>query len=145
MNKRTGQPLTTNLFRTDLARSQATKGIADAHEASVAEALGGRRTSGSGNKDFDKGDVKAVHVGSFELLIECKATQARSIKLMADWLVKITEEAGLGRVPALSIKFQPTALEDASRIRFRGRVISTEEEWVMVPLSVFKRMAGEDE
>lgn len=120
-------------------RAKATKGLSDVHEDMVAAALKGRKTSGSGNKDHDKGDVKDVRIGPLELLVECKATSARSMRLKSGWLVKITDEAAPTRIPALSIRFTEDALQQEAQARFR-RPIPTEEEWVMVPMSVFRRL-----
>lgn len=85
-------------------------------EARVAVKLGGEVQRGSGNQPHKRGDVKAR-----ELLVECKTTEARSIRVEAKWLEKITREAlEAGKEPALNIEIQKVKP-------------GTPRDWTMVP------------
>jgi hypothetical protein len=93
-------------------------------ESRVASQVGGKRQPGSGASDYAKGDVKQE-----KFLIECKMTQAGSIRVTGKWLSKISREAvAAGRKPALSIEIQ--GHDDPMM----------ERDWVMVPKSVFKML-----
>jgi len=139
-SKRKGLPIMPNLLRKDLDYAHATFGISKVHEASVARTFGGRITVGSGNKE-DKGDVK-VKSGAHDILFECKATNGATMRIKAAWLVKITEEAGFNRIPALCVKFMGYVLDNISMAKYHRRV-KVEEEWVAVPKSVFDRLLRE--
>lgn len=92
-------------------------------EKRVAGALGGKTQKGSGSKAFHKGDVKSA-----ELLVECKRTDADSMSVKKDWLIKIwNEAASYGKTPALSIEFDSMP----------GII---ERDWVAVPASVLRRL-----
>jgi hypothetical protein len=87
-----------------VARSQGQR-ASRKQEARIAESVGGRVTSGSGNTDFatQKGDVRK----QFELRIEGKTTKARSFILSLDTWQKIQYEAGAaGETPVMQIEFQ---------------------------------------
>ena len=100
-----------------------------AQENRVASRLGGKRQRGSGASDYAKGDVKTDN-----FLIECKQTEKKSLSIKGEWLSKITREAmAAGKTPALSIEIK--GVED--------RLV--EQDWVAVPMSVFRRLtAGDD-
>jgi Holliday junction resolvase len=99
------------------------------HEERIADHVNGRRQPGSGASDYAKGDVKASN-----FLIECKMTGKASIRVTGHWLAKITKEAmAAGKEPALAIEI---AGHDDPVL---------ERDWVMVPMSVFKRFADESE
>lgn len=70
-------------------------------EKKLAERVGGRRTSGSGNKR-EKGDVRKKGIAR----LEHKATQNKSFSVTREMLEKITL-AGMGsnEVPAMIIEF----------------------------------------
>ncbi len=109
-----------------------------AHEKKVATALGGRKQPGSGAFD-DKADVQK-HGGGFPLLVECKRTSGqKSIRLEAEWLSKVTQEAhARGSYPALSIQF-----DDEIMNKMQGLPEAT---WVALPMSVLRGLleaAGE--
>ena len=142
--KSIGGPVVPDLLRESTQRAAATTGLSNLHEGRVEKALNGRTTYGSGSQEFDKGDVKNVHVGPFELLIECKATSKLSMKFLAKWLVKITDEAGPNRIPAISIHFSRSSLDRVAKGVFR-RNIPTEEEWIAVPMSVFEQLVNHSE
>jgi hypothetical protein len=66
-------------------------------ETKINNILGGRKTIGSGNKWFDKGDIKWE-----KYLIEAKATAKKSISLKLSWIDKIEQEAFKeGKEPAI--------------------------------------------
>jgi hypothetical protein len=88
----------------------------------------GRTTRGSGCGN-DPGDIVLD-----EYLIEHKATVHRSLSLKYEWLSKITRLASSrSRRAALQISF----------VTPEGHPISGDASWVMVPVSVFKELAGE--
>lgn len=90
-------------------------------EDRLAKELGGRRQAASGALPGRRGDVDVP-----ELLIECKRTDKKSIRIEIEYLRKITEEAsGTGKVPALSI-------EIGDPPRFVSR------DWVLVPSGFLK-------
>lgn len=90
----------------------------------------GHRQAGSGASLYARGDVKTP-----DFLVECKLTQASSIRIERAWLVKITRQAlAAGKFPALAIEIQGG--EDDPLL---------ERDWVAVPVSVFKRLTEEEE
>lgn len=94
-------------------------------EDRVAKGLGGRRQPASGALPIPslKGDIQE---DSF--LIEAKRTNAKSLSVKAEWLMKIEAEAeAVGKLPALSIEIG-------------GMLPITERDWCMVPMSVFKAL-----
>lgn len=94
-------------------------------ESRIAKELDGRTTPGSGAFDGLKGDVKTA-----EFLIEAKRTDKSSISVKKEWLEKIDKEAiDIGKKPALVIELG-------------GMQGFTENEWVAVPMSVFKKLIG---
>lgn len=76
------------------------------HEESVAKALGGRVTSGSGAAPFSKGDVRLKNA-----LIECKTVmkEQEQVTVQKEWLPKIRKEAFAmnKQVAAVCINFGP--------------------------------------
>lgn len=98
-------------------------------ENRVASNLGGKRQRGSGASDYAKGDVKTD-----DFLVECKQTEKKSLSVKGKWLSKITREAmAAGKTPALSIEIK--GIED--------RLV--EQDWVAVPMSVFRRLTRDTE
>ena len=80
-------------------------------EKRVAKEVGGRRTSGSGNKK-EKGDVRLQGV----LRIEHKATQHKSFSVTADMLDKIELAArGCDEIPILVVEFLDSRGESYGR------------------------------
>ena len=117
-------------------------------EKATAKALGGRVQPGSGARGGFKGDVRDVVTPLVEFLIECKRTEGSSIRIQAQWLNKITTEAGPMRDPALAIQFEADVLQ---KIAEPDQIVA-ESDWIAVPRSVFKRLldavvevVGEDE
>lgn len=98
-------------------------------EKRVAKKLRGEEQRGSGNQPFKRGDVKACEENvQVELLVECKTTEARSIRVEAKWLEKITREAlEAGKEPALSIEIQQVKP-------------GTPRDWTMVPTEVLNNL-----
>lgn len=92
------------------------------HERGVRKALGGVETVGSGNKGM-KGDVWAGDRDAGQrLMVECKATEKRSISVKLDWLEKLVQEAHeAGREPVLAIRFEA--------MKFAGA-----KDWAAVPM-----------
>ncbi len=66
----------------------------------MASAVRGRRTLGSGNLPFDKGDVVS---GNRKWRIECKRTDKDRMTIERKWLIKIMKESR-GQIPALNIQ-----------------------------------------
>lgn len=103
-------------------------------EKDVAKAVGGRRRPASGALPFLKGDVDRDDSG-FPLLIECKRSSGKSIRLEASFLAKITTEALMeGKYPALAIQFDGSVMQDMSQA---GRQMSASTDWIAIPLSTF--------
>ena len=95
-------------------------------ETRVAKELGGRTQPGSGAFEHFKGDVKTP-----DYLMEAKRTDKNSITVKGEWLSKIDHEAiNAGKKPALVIEIG-------------GMTGFTENEWVAIPLSDFKKLIGE--
>lgn len=96
-------------------------------EDRVARRIRGRRQPGSGaiQNDAFKGDIKHDR-----FLIEAKRTNAKSITVKSEWLLKIEDEARiLDKLPALSLEI--------------GGVPPTiERDWCMIPMSVFDRLVN---
>ena len=84
--------------------------ISDKQERRVARRTGGRRQPGSGSQEHSKGDVKTDPI-----LIECKTTNKKSIRVEKNWLVKISREASAQqRDPVLVASF-PEMPSDVDR------------------------------
>lgn len=80
---------------------------------------------------YAKGDVTAA-----AYLIECKTTDAASLRITRKWLAKITREANaVQKVPALAFAIQGGRDDTAT-----GALL--EADWVCVPLSEWKRLTG---
>lgn len=126
------------IFDSDDSRKEATDRAPKLHERAVARNLGGRVRPASGALPGAKGDVSGVRVGEWETLVECKRTTNKSLSVKAEWLVKITAEAGT-RIPLLSIEFDESVISSADK-RFHlgiGGIGRTENRWVCMPESVF--------
>lgn len=92
-------------------------------EKRIAKELGGKTQPGSGCFDHFKGDVKLD-----DYLIEAKRTDKNSITVKAEWLSKIDHEAiNVGKTPALVIEIG-------------GMNGFTENEWIAIPMSEFKKL-----
>ena len=83
-----------------------TRDASSAHEQSVAKALGGKQTAGSGAAAFSKGDVRLPLA-----LIECKTVmkEQSQVTVQREWLPKIKKEAfAMGKqLGAVCINFGP--------------------------------------
>lgn len=123
------------IFDSDDSRKKATDKAPKLHERTVARSLGGRVRPASGALPGAKGDVSGVRVGEWETLVECKRTTNKSLSVKAEWLAKITAEAGT-RIPLLSIEFDESVIFSAER-RLQAGTGRTENRWVCMPESVF--------
>lgn len=96
-------------------------------ENRLAKRFRGKRVGGSGANYHSKGDVRDVHVGEKEFLVEAKQTAKASISVKWSWLKKISREAeDNGCEPALAIEIQG------------GESDTTDRDWVMIPARVFE-------
>lgn len=111
-------------------------------ETRVAESLASRLTMASGASARDKGDIETpvwnlkdeYNPESYQFRIECKSSQNQSMALKRGWLHKIAQEAqGYCQTPALIVSFTDE----------EGRTTSRHDDWVMIPLSVFKELFGD--
>jgi len=103
-------------------------GTPTAQEDRIAEAVGGKRVPGSGASQYAKGDVSED-----DFLIECKLTEAGSLRVTQKWLEKITAEAeAQDKMPALAIEIQG------------GERRLAERDWIAIPRSVFTRLLDKD-
>lgn len=86
--------------------TMTTRDASSMHEQSVAKALGGRQTAGSGAAAFSKGDVRLQLA-----LIECKTVmkEQSQVTVQREWLPKIKKEAFAmnKQVAAVCINFGP--------------------------------------
>lgn len=112
-------------------------------ERRLADTLGGKVVSGSGNKSAVKSGVgrtvskgghhKTNRPGDVDLgdfLIDAKRTDAKSIRLEAEMFIKIQLEANsVGKEPALALEVQ-------------GLSPMTEKDWIAMPKSVFLKLIG---
>jgi hypothetical protein len=107
-----------------------------AQEKKVAEAIGGRRQSGSGSQEGAKGDNVREHSG-LPLVGECKRTTGKkSISVKVEWLSKITAEATAQHAyPFLDIQFDEDVVMEVARKRGE---LPPDNDWVMVPLSLWR-------
>jgi len=97
-------------------------------EKRIAKELDGKTQPGSGAFENYKGDVKTQ-----DYLMEAKRTDKNSITVKAEWLAKIDHEAiNAGKKPALVIEIG-------------GMNGFTENEWVAVPMSEFKKLTQKGE
>lgn len=109
-----------------LGRVETNRDRSARHEKRTAKELGGITIAGSGAFLGKKGDIAA---GDF--LIEKKQTNKGSISITRDHLSKITREAhAVSRKPAMNYEFETI-------------VAGTENNWVLIPLSVFKELMNE--
>ena len=83
-----------------------TRDASSMHEQSVAKALGGRQTAGSGASAFSKGDVRLPLA-----LIECKTVmkEQTQVTVKREWMPKIRKEAFAmnKQVASVCINFGP--------------------------------------
>ncbi len=88
-------PFTDRLNKNRLGKAGRTS------ENRLAKKLKGRQTIGSGNKDWDKGDIRRG-----EFLIEAKSTTNDAFKIEYAQLCKIVAESTTkAKIPALSVSF----------------------------------------
>lgn len=127
------------MMRADEPKRKATHAAPRRHERRVAKVLGGLVTPASGAVAGNKGDVKGVRAWLFDFLVECKTTCGNRLPLQAAWLAKVTNEAGPLRIPALAVRFEADVMERLSQ----QYGADTEQDWVMVPLSAFRKMQDE--
>lgn len=98
-------------------------------EKRIAKALGGKLTTGSGNKQRDKGDIKLA--GRLPFRIECKATTAVAMPVKLEWLAKIWKEAfEKNENPMLIFSF----------VAKDGKPLGPEAEWCVVPRRVMEEL-----
>lgn len=84
--------------------------------------VGGKRHRGSGASPWKKSDASGK-----QFQVECKQTGADSLRVTTEWLKKISQEAiACGKEPALHVRF-----------------LKAQEDWVMIPSHVFKRLIQE--
>jgi hypothetical protein len=123
-----------NNFYADTPKKPKSKGLgpsgtdmAKKQEKRVAKRSDGRRTPASGALPFAKGDVETrIH------LLECKTTGKKSLRVEQKWLAKIARESRMKlRDPGLVVSF-PDMPSDV------------EQDWVMLPLNVFRRLVGDE-
>lgn len=95
------------------------------HENDIAEVIDGRAvgTKGSRGAGHKRADARS---NKYE--VECKQTANKSISLKMEWLLDISRLAlGKGLKPLLSL-------------RFLKREMEVEQDWVLIPMSEFKRL-----
>jgi hypothetical protein len=93
-------------------------------ERRVAKSLGAELNPASGALEGLKGDSFKRLGEGHGLLIESKATTAKSISIKKDWLDKIRDEAiGESSYPALTVSF----------VDEYGRPQDHNSDWVMIP------------
>ena len=99
-------------------------------ENRVAKKLDGKRQRGSGSLPHRRGDAKSCEGLDTELLVECKETQKRSMRIEGKWLERINREAlEAGKEPALSIEIG-------------GMNQTTPKDWTMIPTELLRRLLG---
>jgi hypothetical protein len=112
-------------------------------ETRLAEELGGRRTIRSGAAAWSKYDQdKIAHkttltdgrdITTSEFYFEHKRTEKKSMSLKKEWLDSIKQASRRGaKDPGVIITFESL------------RPSESDEDWVMVPMSVFKRLTRTD-
>lgn len=95
-------------------------------ETEVAEAVDGRRHTGSGASMYSKSDGS-----SSRYQIEAKQTKHSSMSVKLEWIIKITREAvAKAKVPLLSVRFLNIGFKDNG----------VESDWILMPLSEFKEL-----
>lgn len=96
------------------------------HEEAVAEAIGGRRTRGSGSQWRDQTDaVGSTMDQEFAYASECKSTLGQSIAVSRAMLHKLREQAG-GKRPALPLRF------------YANERLDVAEDWIAITLKEFQ-------
>lgn len=91
---------------TGAAKEHRRKRVKDsqAQEERVAGLANGRRVRGSGSKPHARGDARW---DKYDILLECKRTDKKSISITASMLDKITKEAlANGKLPALAFEMR---------------------------------------
>jgi hypothetical protein len=119
-------------------------------ESRIAGIVGGKCLPGSGNKGvigtltasskkavlvrnampggFGRANVSQGDVSQDDFLIEAKRTDARSIRVEDDWLLKISAQAGMaGKFPAVAIEIG-------------GMSNLVEKDWFVIPGTLFRRL-----
>jgi hypothetical protein len=110
--------------------------ISREQERRVAQKMGGKVQRGSGRGGNPVGTpLMRLRVGNRGdvytdvTLVECKTTDKQSISLHQGYLIKITREAGLSmKSPAVVISF-PTMPD------------GVENDWILLPLAVWKKLS----
>lgn len=113
------------------------------HEDRIAAELGGRRLPRSGGLPWSPMDAKlsraegskirtlGADIQTKEFMVEHKRTVNKSMSVKLEWLEGVRAgAAGANRHPALAFTFE--------------RHSGPPEDWVAVPLSVFKQLIGKD-
>jgi hypothetical protein len=94
-------------------------------EERVAKRVGGRRQPASGALPVPslKGDIREDR-----FLIEAKRTDAKSLSIKSEWLMKIESQAeAVGKLPAVSIEIA-------------GTLPMAEKDWCLIPMHVFRSL-----
>jgi hypothetical protein len=104
---------------------RTTRDMSDAHEETLVEALGGRRTPGSGNQFNNPADGR--HNRYEDILAfawDGKSTLGKSITIDLEMIEKI-EEQSLGERPMIGLRWYATER------------LKVAKDWVAVPLDDF--------
>lgn len=92
-------------------------------EKSLAKQYNARRTFGSGNQVHDKADVCMQKAKTqFEpktLRVECKRTDAQSIRFEKAWVEKLVRETGAKEFWAMELEIQDTQIYVISKAEFQ--------------------------
>lgn len=112
------------------------------HEHRIADELGGRRVARSGGMPWSSYDEKnregktltnGGDIKTPELMVEHKRTDMQSMSLKREWLDGVKQGAKMAlRDPAIVITFEDNLSERPP------------EDWIMVPLAVWKRRAAKE-
>ena len=84
-----------------------TRKLSDAHEAHLADLLGGRMTKGSGNQWHDQSDGKQPMDLPYSFSWDGKASMGKSISVTREMWVKIRQQAH-DRRPAIPLRWYDT-------------------------------------
>lgn len=101
------------------------------HETRVGTALGGKRLPRSGGLAWSKHDKTTAggDVCTPIALVEHKRTEKQSLSLKLEWLQKVEAAARrLHKDPAVVITFE--------------QKLRSPEDWILLPLAVYKRLIG---
>lgn len=105
------------------------------HENRIANQLAGKRLPRSGGLQWSASDKSTLggDIATPSYIIEHKRTQAESMSIKKEWLLKVKEGATKhGKEPMLVITFETP------------NPANPNEDWVAVPLSVWKRLHPEE-